>query len=77
MSVCIKMKIKSDPPCAALCLLVEEGFIYKTAYLGINRLRGGTGAFDATLSQNPAAGVLSNQSFREVAHNCILHTELD
>ena len=30
-----------------------------------------------SLSQNPAAGVLSNQSFREVAHNCILHTELD
>ena len=39
---------------------VEEGFIHKTAHLGVNRLRGGTGAFDATLSQNSAAGMLIN-----------------
>ena len=29
---------------------VEEGFLHKTAHLGVNRLRGGTSAFDATLS---------------------------
>ena len=54
-------------------LSVEEGFIHKTAHLGVNRLRGGTGAFDATLSQNSAAGMLINQIYREITHNCILH----
>jgi hypothetical protein len=55
-------------------LSVEEGFIHKTAHLGVIRLRGGTGAFDATLSQNSAAGMLINQIYREIAHSCILHT---
>ena len=65
----------SAPPMrGTVRLSVEEGFIHKTTRLGVNRLRGGTGAFDATLSQNSAAGMLINQTFREVAHSCILHT---
>ena len=40
-------------------LSVEEGLIHKTAHRGVNRSRGGTGAYDATLSQNSSAGMLS------------------
>ena len=37
---------------------------------------GGTGAFDTTVSRNPAAGVLVNRFYRSIAHNCIMHTAL-
>ena len=55
-------------------LSVEEGLIHKTAHRGVNRSRGGTGAYDATLSQNSSAGMLINQIYRAIAHNCIRTT---
>ena len=55
-------------------LSVEEGLIHKTAHRGVNRSRGGTGAYDATLSQNSGAGMLINQIYRAIAYSCIRTT---
>lgn len=53
---------------------LEERFVHKTAPKGVNCLRGGTGAFDATLNQNSAAGMLINQIYRKIQYNNIVMT---
>ena len=52
----------------------KEGFVHKTAHKGVNCLRGGTGAFDATLNQNSAAGVMINQTYRKTQYGNIVMT---
>ena len=55
-------------------LSLKEGFLHKLAHKGVNCLRGGTGAFDATLYQNSAAGMLINQIYRKIQYNNIVMT---
>ena len=55
-------------------LSLEERFVHKTAHKGVACLRGGTGAFDATLNQNSAAGMLINQIYRKIPYNNIVMT---
>ena len=64
----------SLPVRGSIKLSVEEGLIHKTAHRGVNRSRGGTGAYDATLSQNSGAGMLINQIYRAIAYSCIRTT---
>ena len=52
-------------------LSCEEGLVIKLARLATHQRR--VGALDATLTHKAAAGMLAAQTYRRLAHACMVH----